>query len=141
MAVPRTQAPSGAFVAALQRVWGNARARTIALYLLVMILCVSAQFLPQSDQSLFASLERSTLDTEMRLLREFFPTRISNDAVLIGIDESTEERYTEPVALWNFHLAALLDALATVKPLAVGVDVTLPKRPYDDIVPGLTIAL
>lgn len=141
MSVPRTQAPSGAFVAALQRVWGDARARTIALYLLVMFLCGSGQFLPQSDQALFASLERSTFDAEMRLLRDFFPTRISNDAVLIGIDEGTEERFTEPVALWNFHLADLLDALAKAKPLAVGVDVTLPKRPYDDIVPGVTMAL
>src|SRR5450756_1654675 len=105
MAVPRTQAPSGAFVSAFHRVCGDARARTIALYLLVMILCGSAQFLPQRDQALFASLERSTYDAEMRLLREFFPTRISNDAVLIGID------------------------------------VTLPKWSYDDIVPGLTMAL
>ncbi len=141
MAVPRTQAPSGAYVAALQRVWGDARARTIALYLLVILLCASAQFLPQRDQALFASLERSTFDAEMRLLREFFPTRISNDAVLIGIDEGTDERYTEPIALWNFHFAALLDALAKAKPLAVGVDVTLPKWSYDDIVPGLTMAL
>jgi adenylate cyclase len=141
MVVPLIQAPSSAFVAALQRVWGDARARTIALYLLVMLLCALGQFLPQRDQALFASLERSTFDAEMRLLREFFPTRISNDAVLIGIDEGTEERYTEPVALWNFHLAALLDALAEAKPLAVGIDVTLPKRPYDDIVPGLTMAL
>jgi adenylate cyclase len=141
MAVPRIQAPSGAFVAALQRVWGDAHARTITLYLLVMLLCASGQFLPQRDQALFASLERSTFDAEMRLLREFFPTRISNDAVLIGIDEGTDERYTEPIALWNFHFAALLDALAKAKPLAVGVDVTLPKWSYDDIVPGLTMAL
>ena len=77
----------------------------------------------------------------MQVLRDHWPRPIENDVVLVGIDEGSEEVFTEPVALWHRHFARLFVALAEARPRAVGVDVVPPERSYDDIVPGYDLAL
>jgi len=78
---------------------------------------------------------------QMRLLRRIHPRPLANDIVLIGIDEDTYAEFPEPFALWHKHSARMLHALARAKPRAVGIDIVLPERSYDNILPGSDLAL
>ena len=86
-------------------------------------------------------VERLAFDWQMRTLRRLHPRSVQNDVVLIGIDETTYSRYPEPFALWHRHFARVLHALAKAGPEAVGVDVTLPERSFDSILPGSDLAI
>src|SRR5436190_20062134 len=117
------------------------RAKGIFLLVLVAALVLLAANLPNPQESPLADAERFAFDMQMRLLRAIHPRPIASDIVLVGIDEDTEAEFTEPVALWHHHFAQLLHALARAKPRAVGVDIVLPERSFDKIVPGLDLAM
>jgi len=85
--------------------------------------------------------ERWAFDFQMRALRRLHPRSVANDVVLIGIDENTYARYPEPFALWHAHFAEVLHALAKARPEAVGVDVALPERSFENILKGSDLAL
>jgi len=121
--------------------WADPRWRSLVLYVLVVVLTAAALRLPTADEAPLARMERSAFDAQMRYLRENWPVAIDNDVVLVGIDEGSEEVFTEPVALWHKHFARLLIALAEGAPRAIGVDIVPPERSYDDIVPGYDLAL
>lgn len=123
------------------RLWNEPRSRSVVLYLLVAVLLVLASRVPGGEEAPLARLERYAFDTQMQVLRDHWPRPLGNDVVLIGIDEGSEEAFTEPVALWHMHFARLFAALAQAKPRAVGVDVVPPERSYDDLVPGYDLAL
>ncbi|WP_246212136.1 adenylate/guanylate cyclase domain-containing protein [Usitatibacter palustris] len=97
--------------------------------------------MPRPAESLFADGERLAFDAQMRLLREYFPRPIADDVVLIGTDDETEQVFTEPIALWHRHFARVFHGLAKARPAAVGVDVVLPERSFDAIMPGIDRAL
>jgi class 3 adenylate cyclase/CHASE2 domain-containing sensor protein len=86
-------------------------------------------------------VERVAFDWQMRTLRRLHPRPVPNDVVLIGIDEDTYAKYPEPFALWHRRFAGVLHALAKARPEAVGVDVTLPERSFDNILPGSDLAI
>jgi class 3 adenylate cyclase len=86
-------------------------------------------------------VERVAFDWQMRALRRIHPRPVPGDVVLIGIDEGTYAKYPEPFALWHRHFARVLHALARAGPEAVGVDITLPERSFDSIVPGSDLAI
>ena len=111
------------------------------LYVLAMLIIAGMGLFPEPDDSPLAGADRVAFDAQMRWLRELHPRSLQQDVVLIGIDEDTERAFTEPVALWHSHFAALFHALARAKPAAVGVDVQLPERSYDSIVPGSDLTL
>ena len=113
------------------------------LFLLLVVVAIAAPLalLPNPREAALADAERFAFDQQMRLLRTIHPRPLPNDVVLIGIDEDTEARFTEPVALWHRHFADVLHALAKAKPRSVGVDVVLPERTFDGIVPGLDLAM
>ncbi len=119
----------------------SARYRQVALYLLVAVLVLAGLTLPEQKRSPIMQLERSTFDQQMRLLREYSPRPLANDVVLIGIDESTEARFSEPLSLWHVHYAKVLDAMRIAKPAAVGVDIVLPEKSYIKYLPGVDQAL
>ncbi|HEX4942873.1 MAG TPA: adenylate/guanylate cyclase domain-containing protein [Usitatibacteraceae bacterium] len=124
-----------------RRLWTRPRSRSAALYLFVVLLLAVASRVPDGDDAPLARLERTAFDWQMQMLREYWPRPIANDVVLVGIDEGSEEIFTEPVALWHRHFARLLVALADARPRAIGIDVVPPERSYDDIVPGYDLAL
>jgi len=128
-----------AFIAG--RLWTAPLARGVMLYVLIILLLLVASRIPDSDESPLAALERTAFDLQARFLRSQFARPLANDVVLIGIDEGSEEVFTEPVALWHGHFARLLLALKDARPLAIGVDVVPPERSYDTIVPGLDLTL
>jgi adenylate cyclase len=102
---------------------------------------VAAAAVPSPDLSPLADAERLAYDMQMRLLRKMHPRPLANDIVLIGIDEDTYAEFPEPFALWHKHSAQMLHALARAKPRAVGIDIVLPERSYDNILPGSDLAL
>ena len=111
------------------------------LYAVVAVLVAVLALLPNPREAAFADAERLAFDQQMRLLRAIHPRPLADDVVLIGIDDETEARFTEPVALWHRHFAQVLHALARAKPRAVGVDIVLPERTFDGILPGLDLAM
>ena len=86
-------------------------------------------------------VERVAYDWQMRTLRRVHPRSVPNDIVLIGIDENTYAKFPEPFALWHRHFAGVLMALSKAAPQAVGVDITLPERSFDNILPGSDLAI
>ncbi|HET9650753.1 MAG TPA: adenylate/guanylate cyclase domain-containing protein [Usitatibacter sp.] len=111
------------------------------LYVLAMLVVAGVGLLPEPEESPLADVDRLAFDAQMRWLRDLRPRPLANDIVLVGIDEQTEREFPEPVALWHTHFADLFHALARAHPAAVGVDVVLPERSYDSIVPGSDLTM
>ncbi len=76
------------------------------------------------------------LDAEFRLLREIRPQPVSRDVALVAVDESTFREFREPFSLWHPHLGKFLKAMALAKPAVVGLDIVLPDKSYDFLIPG-----
>jgi class 3 adenylate cyclase/CHASE2 domain-containing sensor protein len=106
-----------------------------------MVIVAAMGLAPEPDESPLAAADRIAFDWQMRWLRELHPRPLTPDIVLIGIDEETERAFPEPIALWHGHFAELFHALARAKPAAVGVDVLLPERSFDSILPGSDLAM
>lgn len=85
-------------------------------------------------------LELFVLDRQFTLLREH-PQPLTNDVVVVGIDEAAFKAFREPFALWHPHLGKFFQAMALAKPSAVGMDVILPEHSYQFMVPGYDQAL
>ena len=129
----------------MARLWEHVRKSPLLkggfLFAVVAILVAPLALLPNPREAAFADAERFAFDHQMGMLRKIVPRPIADDVVLIGIDDETEARFTEPVALWHRHFALVLHALARAKPRAVGVDIVLPERTFDGILPGLDLAM
>lgn len=79
--------------------------------------------------------ERALLDAEFVYLRAHHLQAVGKDIVLIGIDEAALAEQREPFALWHPHLGRLMKGLALAKPAVVGLDIALPTRSYDFLIP------
>lgn len=86
-------------------------------------------------------LELSWLDLQFRLLRQAAPLPVTQEVVVVGIDEATMRELNLPLATLHVELGRFLEAMAMAKPRAVGLDVTLPQASYDGLKPGLDAAL
>ena len=124
-----------------ERLRGSPRLKGSFLFVVVAVLAIAAAVLPSPREAPLTEAERFAFDLQMRALRTLYPRPLDDDVVLLGIDEDTEAQFQEPVALWHRHFAEVLHALARAKPRAVGVDIVLPERSFDKIVPGLDLAM
>jgi class 3 adenylate cyclase len=113
------------------------RRRQLALGFLLLVLAVLA--LAASGWT--SRLDLALLDAEFRLLRKLRQADSPQKVTLIGIDEATTAAFVEPMALWHPHYGSMLEALALLRPKAVGLDVVLPARSYDAVTPGYDLAL
>jgi adenylate cyclase len=104
------------------------------------VLCLALGGLMQYS-ALGDRLEAALLDAQIRVLRAHFPAPAQKDVAVVGIDESDLAYFNEPVALWHRHLADFLRVMGQAHAEAVGLDIALPDRSYNDIVPGLDEAL
>jgi class 3 adenylate cyclase/CHASE2 domain-containing sensor protein len=86
-------------------------------------------------------LELNWLDLQFRLLRQVAPLPVTQEVVVVGIDDATVREINLPLATMHAELGGFLEAMATAKPRAVGLDVTLPQTSYDRLKPGLDAAL
>ena len=76
------------------------------------------------------------LDSQFRLLRSWSPQTVEKEVVVVGIDEDTAKRFPEPLTLWHAHFGRFFSAMALAKPAAIGVDIILPDRSYESVLPG-----
>ncbi len=103
-----------------------------------LVLCIA---LAVAMTSVADPLEHTVLDSMHRQLSARFPKAPAHEIVVVGIDEESFRTFPEPLALWHVHFGKFLRAMALARPAIVGVDVVLPTRSYDDLVPGLDGAL
>jgi adenylate cyclase len=80
-------------------------------------------------------------DLRQRLLRVIAPVESGGPVIVIGIDEADLAHFPEPIALWHVHLARLVAATADGGARALGIDVALPDRSFETVLPGLDDAL
>jgi adenylate cyclase len=111
------------------------------LYAVAALILLAASTLPSPEDSPLAAAERFAFDQQMRFLRAFHPRPLTDDIVLIGVDDETLQAFDEPIALWHRRFSAVWQALAKARPRAVGVDFVLPERSFDKISPGIDLAM
>jgi adenylate cyclase len=81
-------------------------------------------------------LDLKLLDLQFRLLRALSPQPVAREVVIVGVDEDTVKRFPEPITLWHRHLGQLLAAMARARPAVLGIDIVLPDRSYEPVLPG-----
>jgi len=74
-------------------------------------------------------------------VRALSPRLAVEDVVIVGVDEGTEHSFPEPFAFWHKPLGEALTAIARGKPRLVALDIVLPERSYDALLPGLNAEL
>jgi adenylate cyclase len=85
---------------------------------------------------LVRSLDLKVLDLQFRLLRAWSPQQVARDVVVVGVDEATARRFPEPITLWHRHLGQFLTAMGSAGPSVLGLDIVLPDRGYEAVLPG-----
>ncbi|MEO6409546.1 MAG: adenylate/guanylate cyclase domain-containing protein [Burkholderiaceae bacterium] len=108
-------------------------------FVAVMLVSAVLEYLPPIRQA-----ELTLLDAQWQLLRRLVGPHSAapaDDPVVVGIDEASYRSIEEPFALWHRPLGELFAAFAAAAPRAVLVDVALPERSYDGILPGSSAAL
>lgn len=103
---------------------------SILLFLAFLALGFALQFSHFVD-----SADRKIIDQQFALLREYRPQPLSNDVVIVGIDEKAFASFREPFALWHPHLGKFLRAMAMARPSVLGMDIILPKHSYHFLLP------
>ena len=125
--------------------WDRLRAspplKSAFLFAVAGFLVALFALLPTPEESLVADAERFAFDQQMRLLRKVHERPLADDVVLVGTNEETYRAFEEPFALWHRRFAAVMHALAKAKPRAVGVDFVLPERTFENIAPGIDLAM
>jgi adenylate cyclase len=120
----------------LQRQWLRVidGGRTVNLlgHVLVLAATLALAAWPQ-----FRYLEWKLYDKGMQLLREHAPQRAAVDVVVIGADEASFASFDEPLALWHRHIGAVIGAMTVAKPAVLGLDIVLPAKSFDAVVPGI----
>jgi class 3 adenylate cyclase/CHASE2 domain-containing sensor protein len=105
-----------------------------------VLACTLFGFLVQASTP-GAKVDLALLDSTTNVLREHFPVAVSNEVVVVGIDEASAARYPEPLTLWHRHFGEFLRAVALGKAAAVGLDLVLPDHSYNEVLPGSDEAL
>ncbi|RYX92117.1 MAG: adenylate/guanylate cyclase domain-containing protein [Comamonadaceae bacterium] len=85
----------------------------------------------------FQYAEWKLYDQSLKVLRKLTHQPVANDVVVIAADEASFRAFDEPFALWHKRLGALVDAMAAAQPAVVGLDIVLPSRSFDAVVPGI----
>ncbi len=100
-----------AVTAVIGAYWARHASRSVALLAIAILVCSFLWTFPNRNQSLIGILERLSFDVQMQLLRAFHPRDAKVEPVLIGLDESSEDVFEEPLAMWHErgHLADALD--------------------------------
>lgn len=90
----------------------------------------------------FALLEARLLDAQFTALRAISPRPLQvPDVVVVGIDEATTRELPEPLSLWHGHFGSFVQAASAGGARVIGLDVVLPERSFDAVLPGADRAL
>lgn len=101
-------------------------------YLAVLAVALGLQSL-----SGFRHAEWALYDQGLKLLRRLDPQPVHNEVVIIAADEASFAAFDEPFALWHGRLGALIDAMRTAQPAVLGLDLVLPAKSFDAVIPGI----
>ncbi len=113
------------------------RGRPALMFGAVLLAVAVLHFTPLRER-----LDGTALDLTQRVVRAVAPRpAVEEVIVIVGIDEETERRFPEPFALWHKRLGEALEAIALGNPRLVALDIALPERSYDSLVPGLDAEL
>ena len=86
-------------------------------------------------------LDLKLLDAQFKALRTYALRPAAEPVVIVGFDEDTTHVLREPLTLWHPHLGKFLQAAASGGATVIGLDVVLPDRSFEAIVPGYDRAL
>jgi class 3 adenylate cyclase len=103
----------------------------IGIFTIILLLGATLAFAPSVEP-----LDQKLLDAQFQFLRAHALRPVENDVVIVGIDDETTRVLREPLTLWHPHLGKFLQAAANSGAAAVGLDVVLPDRSFDALVPG-----
>ena len=78
-----------------------------------------------------ADVESSWRDVEFRWLAQHAPLPVEDNLVIVGIDDADMREFEVPVAILHRQIGTFLEAVASAKPRAIGVDVLLPSHSFD----------
>ena len=81
------------------------------------------------------------LDRQYAFLRSHAGANAGHEVVIVGIDQQTTEQLREPLALWHAHIGRFVRAMGDAGASVVGLDIVLPDRSYEKLLPGLDRAL
>ena len=85
----------------------------------------------------FQYAEWKLYDQSLKLLRSFAPQPVLNDVVIVAADEASFTAFDEPFALWHGRIGALIDAMVVAQPAVLVLDMVLPSKSFDSVVPGI----
>jgi adenylate cyclase len=85
--------------------------------------------------------DRAWQDAQQRAMQAWQAPRDVGKIIVVGIDDATLRSLRQPLTLLHPQLGAFLQAMAGSGAAAVAVDLVLPDRSYDEIVPGYDLAL
>jgi class 3 adenylate cyclase/CHASE2 domain-containing sensor protein len=100
-------------------------------YVVVLALCSAAYFFGWANLP-----DLKLIDGQFSLLRELRHSPVTKEVVVVGIDENTVRQFDQPMTLWHPHLGRFFTAMASAQPAVVGLDLILPDRSYDSLLPG-----
>ena len=114
------------------RVIDGGRTVNVLGHVLVLAVTLGVAAWPQ-----FRYVEWKLYDMGMQLLREHAPRQAAVDVVVIGADEASFAAFDEPLALWHRRIGAVIAAMTVAEPAVVGLDIVLPAKSFDAVVPGI----
>ena len=82
-------------------------------------------------------LDDALLDLEWSFLRKFATRPAPDDIIVVGVDEASVRAVEAPPGLWHEPLGRALERIAGAAPRAIGLDIPLPERSYENFHPGL----
>jgi adenylate cyclase len=100
----------------------------VPLGFLVILLIAAGLWRIEND------LDAHVLDAQFAFNRIHFPHPISNDVVLVGINEQFIENTDEPLALYHQHIADFLRAASVGGATVIGMDIVLPEKRFDTLI-------
>jgi adenylate cyclase len=82
------------------------------------------------------SVDLRLLDLQFGVLARWRAPIPPDDIIIVAVDEPTLAALDEPLPLVHVHLGELFSALSTAGARAVALDLILPERSFDRLVPG-----
>ena len=129
-----------------QPAWRRAAARIFPEHrraLLAAALGIALALLDSQAYLLGARLDERAFDAQVALVRALRPAAVAPpaDVVLVGVDEASLDGLAVPLSLLHATLGTALSAIASAQPRAIGLDIALPERSFDRMLPGLDAGL
>jgi adenylate cyclase len=97
-----------------------------------------------SNYAGFEMADDRLFDAQARLIRAWRASqgeRVEPDVRIVGIDQATLDRAGVPIALIHGVLGQALEAISRAGARAIAIDLVLPERSFDQLVPGADAAL